>query len=176
MVELVRILARFRKDAGDFTDPGRSPTRSDRRPVHDALRQPGRSVAAADWRRSGAHRFWKSGARFSRKAAMPSFWSAVSNSDAKTCRSKRRPSASGVSIAASSAAFAAYTDGSDFDAIVSATLRGLVEQLGRGHDARHQSGALGFGGIHHPSGEDEVGGLVVADRADAAAASRPCRG
>ena len=27
MVELVRILARFRKDAGDFTDPGRCPTR-----------------------------------------------------------------------------------------------------------------------------------------------------
>ena len=43
------------------------------------------------------YRFSKFGARFSTKAAMPSFWSAVANMAWKTRRSKRMPSASVVS-------------------------------------------------------------------------------
>src|SRR5690606_28827035 len=62
----------------------------------------------------------KSGARFSRNAAMPSFWSSPAKSPANRCVSSVRPSCSGTSCAAASAALAAYSDGSDFDAIVSA--------------------------------------------------------
>src|SRR5690606_23326648 len=69
-----------------------------------------------------AHRCWKRGGRFSRKAAIPSFWSAVSNRAANSRFSTARPSVSEVSIAASSVAFAAYSEGSDFDAMVSASL------------------------------------------------------
>ncbi len=79
----------------------------DRRAVGDA-RQPlrgggdvvvGREARSARLRFGRRHRqrFWKSGFRFSTKAAMPSFWSAVANMAWNTRRSKRMPSASVVS-------------------------------------------------------------------------------
>ena len=40
----------------------------------------------------------------------------------------------------------------------------LHEARGR-HHPRHQSGALGLGGIHHASGQDQIHGLGLAERA-----------
>ena len=52
---------------------------------------------AAPSPRDAAQRCLKSGGRFSRNAAMPSFWSAVANSEWNTRRSKSTPSLSGDS-------------------------------------------------------------------------------
>ena len=79
-------------------------------------------------------------------------------------RSKRMPSASEVSKARLTASLAASTDGSDIDAMVSATFIASSSRLASRHDARHQARALGFRGIHHAAGEDEVHGLGLADR------------
>src|SRR5262249_41317389 len=67
-------------------------------------------------------RFLKRGLRFSTKAAMPSFWSSVANSEWKSRRSKRTPSASVVSKARLTASLAASTDGRDISAILVASL------------------------------------------------------
>jgi len=94
--------------------------RSLRSPIRPAEARTARSMIGSAEPRSGpqklsgpqkqdprGQRWVKFGARFSRKADMPSFWSAVSNSAANACFSCTRPSASDVSIAASRAAFAA---------------------------------------------------------------------
>src|SRR3954453_1618778 len=49
--------------------------------------------------RGAVYRFLNAGLRFSRKAAMPSFWSSSANCDWNTRRSNRTPSASDVSYA-----------------------------------------------------------------------------
>ncbi len=84
--------------------PRSTTRRSTIRVVNDPTR---RSSAARRQQDPRGQRLVKFGLRFSRKADMPSFWSAVSKSAANACFSCASPSASGVSIAASSAAFAA---------------------------------------------------------------------
>src|SRR6266480_649806 len=66
----------------------------------------------------GAHRLRNFGARFSMKAAMPSFWSSVANSEWNTRRSKRTPSASELSNARFTDSFAIMTAGSECSHIV----------------------------------------------------------
>ena len=44
-------------------------------------------------------------------------------------------------------------------------LHRLVHQARQRHHARHQTGALGLGGVHHAAGEDHVHRLGLADRA-----------
>lgn len=55
----------------------------------------------------------KFGARFSTKAAMPSFWSSVANSEWNSRRSYSMPSASGASYARLMASFAIITAGNE---------------------------------------------------------------
>ena len=74
-----------------------------------------------------------SGARFSRKAAMPSFWSAVANSAANTWRSNRRPSRERQSPTRRSAPPWPHTPtAATSTAIASATLQRLLEQVAAG--------------------------------------------
>ena len=62
------------------------------------------------------------------------------------------------------ASFAASTDGSDIDAMVSATFMASSSRLAAGTTRATRPAALGLRGIHHAAGEDEVHGLGLADR------------
>mmetsp|Transcript_18997 Transcript_18997/g.58481 ORF Transcript_18997/g.58481 Transcript_18997/m.58481 type:complete len:261 (-) Transcript_18997:124-906(-) len=70
---------------------------------------------------SGLHYFSKFAARFSAKAAMPSFWSGVAKVERKRRRSRRRPSARLSSSAAFTASLHIITDGLPSAAIFSAS-------------------------------------------------------
>ena len=167
--ELVSIIARFRQGRRRLrrSRAGPRPARSDRETVarraSHALTGSAVGTVAVGRASRGRRPCPPSGRR-------------CRTAPAKTCRSNRRPSASEVSSAASSAAFAAYTDGQRLRGDRVGDLRGLVQQVGGGDDPRDEPGALGLRGIHHPAGEHELGGLVVADRADEALRCRPCRG
>ena len=80
-------------------------------------------------------------------------------------RSKRTPSASDVSNARLTASFAASTDGSDIEAMVSAILIASSSRIGQRHDAGDEAGALGFLRVHHAAGQDQVHRFGLADRA-----------
>src|SRR6266403_1120300 len=81
---------------------------------------------------SRAHLLVNFAGRFSMKAAMPSFWSAVANSEWKALRSKRIPSASVVSKARLTASLASMRAGSDIDAMVSAVFSASSIRLASG--------------------------------------------
>ena len=75
------------------------------------------------------------------------------------------PSASGVSNARFTASLAAISAGSDIAAMVSASFIASSIRLAAGTTRDTRPGALGFGGVHHAAGEDQVHRLGLADRA-----------
>jgi hypothetical protein len=94
-----------------------------------------------------------------------------------TRRSNRSPSASGVSKARLTVSLVIRTAGSEKPAILSAALHRRLPStfvICRNH-ARHQAGAFGFLGVHHPPGQAQVHRLGLADARAPAAACRPCR-
>ena len=147
------------------------PGRGDRRPSLLVLLLPGvisgRSVISGGVNFAG---------RFSTKAAMPSFWSSVANSDWNTRRSKRTPSASVVSKARFTASLPSSPRAATAPRSVSGGLQRLGDQIGGRHDAADQPGALGLGGVHHPAGQAHLHRLGLADGAGEALRAARCRG
>jgi hypothetical protein len=92
---------------------------------------------------------------------MPSFWSAVANSEWKTRRSKSMPSASVPSKALLGHHHAGAAQGADRRCCG----QGFFEQLVQRHDARDEPGALGLLCIDQTAGEHHVHGLALAHRA-----------
>lgn len=75
---------------------------------------------------AAAQRWVNTGGRFSVKAVMPSFWSALAKTAWKRRRSKRIPSVRVVSNARFTASFAIIATGADKAATVSATVSASV--------------------------------------------------
>src|SRR5690606_14517232 len=75
---------------------------------------------------------WNAGGRFSTNAAMPSFWSAVENSEWNTRRSNSTPSFSGDSYARLTHSLAIMTEGSDIDAMTVAASMASSSSLSAG--------------------------------------------
>src|SRR5690606_15042706 len=86
--------------------------------------------SAARWRKCYLWR--KLGGRFSTKAAMPSFWSSVENSEWNTRRSNSRPSLREDSKARLTHSLAIMTEGSDMEAMTVAASSASSSSLSAG--------------------------------------------
>ena len=96
---------------------------------------------------------------------MPSVWSAVANSAWNRRRSKRMPSASGTSKARVHRFLGGEDGGQRHRCDPFRHRQRFFQETRSGHNARHEPGALGFGGIHHAAGQNQIHRFGLADRA-----------